>query len=63
MEAIQLQLVQMQDNTDRLQIQLHSGLVQDALDKALAFTKERKQFGQAIADFQATQSIEDAVVS
>jgi hypothetical protein len=29
--------------------------MQDALDKALAYTKERKQFGQAIADFQATQ--------
>lgn len=26
-----------------------------ALDKALSYTKERKQFGQAIADFQATQ--------
>lgn len=31
------------------------GGMQDALDKALAYTKERKQFGQAIADFQATQ--------
>jgi alkylation response protein AidB-like acyl-CoA dehydrogenase len=31
------------------------GGMQEALDKALAYTKERKQFGQAIADFQATQ--------
>ena len=31
------------------------GGMQDALDKALAYVKERKQFGQAIADFQATQ--------
>ena len=31
------------------------GGMQDALDRALAYTKERKQFGQAIADFQATQ--------
>ena len=31
------------------------GGMQDALDKALAYTKERKQFGQAIAEFQATQ--------
>ena len=31
------------------------GGMKDALDKALAYTKERKQFGQAIADFQATQ--------
>ncbi len=27
----------------------------DALDRALAYSKERKQFGRAIADFQATQ--------
>lgn len=31
------------------------GGMQDALDRALTYTKERKQFGQAIADFQATQ--------
>ena len=31
------------------------GGAQRALDEALAYTKERKQFGQAIADFQATQ--------
>jgi alkylation response protein AidB-like acyl-CoA dehydrogenase len=31
------------------------GGMQEALDKALAYTKERKQFGQAISDFQATQ--------
>lgn len=31
------------------------GGAQDALDRALAYSKERKQFGQAIADFQATQ--------
>ncbi len=31
------------------------GGMQEALDKALAYTKERKQFGHAIADFQATQ--------
>jgi len=31
------------------------GGMQEALDKALAYTKERKQFGQAIVDFQATQ--------
>jgi alkylation response protein AidB-like acyl-CoA dehydrogenase len=31
------------------------GGMQEALDKALAYTRERKQFGQAIADFQATQ--------
>jgi hypothetical protein len=31
------------------------GGMQDALDKALSYTRERKQFGQAIADFQATQ--------
>jgi len=31
------------------------GGMQEALDKSLAYVKERKQFGQAIADFQATQ--------
>jgi alkylation response protein AidB-like acyl-CoA dehydrogenase len=31
------------------------GGMQEALDKALAYTRERKQFGQAIADFQASQ--------
>ncbi len=31
------------------------GGMQEALDKALAYVKERKQFGQSIADFQATQ--------
>jgi alkylation response protein AidB-like acyl-CoA dehydrogenase len=31
------------------------GGMQEALDKALAYTRERKQFGHAIADFQATQ--------
>jgi alkylation response protein AidB-like acyl-CoA dehydrogenase len=31
------------------------GGMQDALDRALTYTKERKQFGHAIADFQATQ--------
>jgi alkylation response protein AidB-like acyl-CoA dehydrogenase len=31
------------------------GGMQEALDKALAYVKDRKQFGQAIADFQATQ--------
>lgn len=31
------------------------GGMQEALDKALAYVRERKQFGQAIADFQATQ--------
>ncbi|MAK62171.1 MAG: acyl-CoA dehydrogenase [Ponticaulis sp.] len=31
------------------------GGAQLALDKALEYTKERKQFGRAIADFQATQ--------
>jgi alkylation response protein AidB-like acyl-CoA dehydrogenase len=31
------------------------GGMQEALNKALAYTKERKQFGQAIADFQASQ--------
>jgi alkylation response protein AidB-like acyl-CoA dehydrogenase len=31
------------------------GGMQDALDRALSYVKERKQFGQAIAEFQATQ--------
>ncbi len=31
------------------------GLAQGALEHALAYTKERKQFGRAIADFQAVQ--------
>jgi alkylation response protein AidB-like acyl-CoA dehydrogenase len=31
------------------------GGMQEALDKSLNYVKERKQFGQAIADFQATQ--------
>ncbi len=31
------------------------GGAQDALDRALAYVKERKQFGKRIADFQATQ--------
>ncbi|RMI31709.1 acyl-CoA dehydrogenase [Nocardia stercoris] len=31
------------------------GLAQGALDAALAYTKDRKQFGKAIADFQNTQ--------
>jgi alkylation response protein AidB-like acyl-CoA dehydrogenase len=31
------------------------GLAQGALDHAIAYTKTRKQFGQAIADFQAVQ--------
>ncbi len=31
------------------------GGMQEALNRALAYTKERKQFGQAIADFQASQ--------
>ena len=31
------------------------GGMQEALNKALAYVKERKQFGQAIADLQATQ--------
>ena len=31
------------------------GGMQEALNKALAYAKERKQFGQAIADFQASQ--------
>jgi acyl-CoA dehydrogenase len=31
------------------------GLGRAALDEALAFTKERKAFGQTVADFQATQ--------
>src|SRR3546814_7110265 len=31
------------------------GGAQRCLDEAVSYTKERKQFGQAIADFQATQ--------
>ena len=31
------------------------GIVQAALDASLAYAKERRQFGQAIADFQAVQ--------
>jgi alkylation response protein AidB-like acyl-CoA dehydrogenase len=31
------------------------GLAQGALDHALAYTRERRQFGKAIADFQAVQ--------
>jgi alkylation response protein AidB-like acyl-CoA dehydrogenase len=31
------------------------GGMQEALNKSLAYVKERKQFGQAIAEFQATQ--------
>jgi alkylation response protein AidB-like acyl-CoA dehydrogenase len=31
------------------------GLAQGALDHAIAYTKERKQFGKAIAEFQAVQ--------
>jgi alkylation response protein AidB-like acyl-CoA dehydrogenase len=31
------------------------GLARGALDHAVAYTKERKQFGEAIADFQAVQ--------
>ena len=31
------------------------GLAQGALDHAIAYTKQRKQFGKAIADFQAVQ--------
>ena len=31
------------------------GGAQDAMDRALSYAKERKQFGKAIADFQATQ--------
>src|SRR5206468_4515195 len=31
------------------------GLSQGALDHTIAYTKERKQFGKAIADFQAVQ--------
>ena len=31
------------------------GGAQDAFDRALSYSKERKQFGKAIADFQATQ--------
>lgn len=31
------------------------GIAQGALDKAVQYAKERKQFGKALADFQATQ--------
>jgi len=31
------------------------GGMQEALDRALAYSRERRQFGQAIADFQASQ--------
>lgn len=31
------------------------GGAQDALDRALQYVRERRQFGRAIADFQATQ--------
>jgi alkylation response protein AidB-like acyl-CoA dehydrogenase len=31
------------------------GLAQGALDHAVAYTKERKQFGKALADFQGVQ--------
>jgi hypothetical protein len=31
------------------------GGMQEALDRALSYVRERRQFGQAIADFQATQ--------
>lgn len=31
------------------------GGAQDALDRAIAYVRDRKQFGRAIADFQATQ--------
>lgn len=31
------------------------GLAQGALDAALAYTKDRKQFGKSISDFQAVQ--------
>jgi alkylation response protein AidB-like acyl-CoA dehydrogenase len=31
------------------------GIAQAALEHAIAYTKERKQFGQAIADFQGVQ--------
>ena len=31
------------------------GGAQDALDRALAYVQDRRQFGRAIADFQATQ--------
>ena len=31
------------------------GLAQGALDHAVAYTKERKQFGKAISDFQGVQ--------
>src|SRR5207247_4820313 len=32
-----------------------TGLTQGALDHAIKYTRERKQFGKAIADFQAVQ--------
>ncbi len=31
------------------------GIAQGALDASIAYTKERKQFGKSIADFQSTQ--------
>lgn len=34
---------------------LSVGIAQDALDKAVAYAKERKQFGKAISSFQAIQ--------
>ena len=34
---------------------MHVGAAQGALDASIAYTKERKQFGKSIADFQNTQ--------